>query len=270
MRPKKVILNLSPEPTMRRQRPPRPVWALLTMLFPLALPAALRAEEVQVAVAANFTAPMQKIATAFEAETGHKAVLSFGATGKFYAQIRNGAPFQIFLSADDTTAERLEKEGAAVAGTRFTYAIGQLALWSAEPGRVDDKGQVLRSDLPRIAIADPRLAPYGAAAVQTLTHLGLLQKLQPRFVTGESIAQAYQFAATGNATVGFVALSQIMVDGRIGKGSAWLVPAGLHAPIRQDAVVLMPGRDKPGVSALAAYLRGAKARAIIRSYGYAF
>ncbi|MDP3139736.1 MAG: molybdate ABC transporter substrate-binding protein [Burkholderiaceae bacterium] len=236
----------------------------------LALPAGLRAEEVQVAVAANFTAPMQKIAAAFEADTGHKAILSFGATGKFYAQIRNGAPFQLFLSADDATPERLEKEGAAVPDSRFTYAMGRLALWSAEPGRVDDKGEVLRSDLPRIALADPRLAPYGAAAVQTLTRMGLLQKLQSRFVTGESIAQAYQFAATGNATVGFVALSQIMVDGRIARGSAWVVPAGLHAPIRQDAVVLMAGKDKLGVSALAAYLRGAKSRAIIRSYGYEF
>lgn len=252
------------------QRPVRAASALLAVLWALALPAGLHAEEVQVAVAANFTAPMQKIAAAFEADTGHKAVLSFGATGKFYAQIRNGAPFQLFLSADDATPERLEREGAAVAGSRFTYAIGRLALWSAEPGRVDSQGEVLRTGLARIAIADPRLAPYGAAAVQTLTRLGLLQKLQSGFVTGESIAQAYQFVATGNAPAGFVALSQIMVDGRIAKGSAWLVPAGFHTPIRQDALVLTPGKDRPGVAALAGYLRGAKARAIIRSYGYEF
>ncbi|MDO8278298.1 MAG: molybdate ABC transporter substrate-binding protein [Burkholderiaceae bacterium] len=255
---------------MPRQRPPRPERALLAVLLVLALPTGLRAEQVQVAVAANFTAPMRKIAAAFEADTGHKAVLSFGATGKFYAQIRSGAPFQVFLSADEATPARLAKEGAAVAGSRFTYAIGRLALWSAEPGRVDDKGEVLRTALPRIAIAEPRLAPYGAAAVQTLTHMGLLQKLQPRFVTGESIAQVYQFAATGNATVGFVALSQIMIDGRVARGSVWLVPAEWHAPIRQDAIILTPGKDKPGASALAAYLRGIKARAIMRSYGYDF
>jgi molybdate transport system substrate-binding protein len=242
----------------------------LILLLALAIASAgAGAAEVQVAVAANFTAPMRKIAAAFEAESGHKALLSFGATGAFHAQIRNGAPFQLLLAADGETPARLENEGAAVAGTRFTYAIGRLVLWSAQPGVVDGQGEVLRRPGEgRIAIANPKLAPYGAAAVQALAALGLLQALQPRFVQGENIAQAYQFAATGNARLGFVALSQVMADGRIARGSEWVVPASLHAPIRQDAVLLAAGRDSAAARALLAYLKGEKARAIIRSFGY--
>ena len=229
------------------------------------------AADVTVAVAANFTAPMQKIAEAFAQDTGHKAVLAFGATGKFYAQIRNGAPFQVLLAADNETPAKLEKEGFAVAGTRFTYATGRLVLWSAQPGVVDEKGDVLRTSQDgKVALADPKLAPYGAAALETMTQLGLLERLQPRFVQGENIAQAYQFVATGNAPMGFVALSQVMVDGRIAKGSAWVVPAKLHAPILQDAVLLNPGKDNPAALALTRYLRSEKARAIILSYGYEF
>ena len=229
------------------------------------------AADVTVAVAANFTAPMQKIAEAFAQDTGHKAVLAFGATGKFYAQIRNGAPFQVLLAADNETPAKLEKEGFAVAGTRFTYATGRLVLWSAQPGLVDDKGDVLRTSQDgKVALADPKLAPYGAAAIETMTRLGLLERLQPRFVQGENIAQAYQFVATGNAPMGFVALSQVMVDGRIDKGSAWVVPAKLHAPILQDAVLLNPGKDNPAALELKRYLRGEKARAIILSHGYEF
>ena len=228
-----------------------------------------QAAEVQVAVAANFTAPMQKIAAAFEADTGNKALLAFGATGAFYAQIRNGAPFQMLLAADDETPARLEREGLAAAGTRFTYAVGRLVLWSAQPGLVDDQGKVLaRGGFERLAIANPKIAPYGAAAVEAMTRLGLLPVLQARLVPGENIAQAYQFVATGNAQLGFVALSQVMVDGRIRQGSAWVVPASLHAPIRQDAVVLAAGKDNPAAAAFVAYLRGEKARAIIRSFGY--
>jgi molybdate transport system substrate-binding protein len=229
------------------------------------------AAEVLAAVAANFTVAMQKIAVEFEKDTGHKAVLSFGATGAFYAQIRNGAPFMLLLAADNETPARLEKEGTAVAGTRFTYATGRLVLWSAQPGLVDDKGEVLaKGGFERIALANPKLAPYGAAAIEALTRLNLLERLRPRFVQGENIGQAYQFVATGNAPLGFVALSQVMVDGRIAKGSAWVVPASLHAPIRQDAVVLAPGKDSAAAAALAAYLRGDKARAIIRGHGYEF
>ncbi|MDA8454638.1 molybdate ABC transporter substrate-binding protein [Acidovorax sp. GBBC 3334] len=229
------------------------------------------AGEVPVAVAANFAAPMQKIAAVFEQDTGHKAVLSTGATGKFYAQIRNGAPFQVFLAADDATPERVEREGLAVAGSRFTYAVGQLVLWSPRENYVDSQGHVLRTgDFTHLSVANPKLAPYGMAAVQTLEKLGLADTLKPRLVTGENIAQAYQFVASGNAQLGFVALSQVMEDGRIAKGSAWQVPAAMHGPIRQDAVLLATGRDNAAATALMQYLRGDKARAIIRSYGYGF
>jgi molybdate transport system substrate-binding protein len=229
------------------------------------------AGEVSVAVAANFTAPMQRVAAAFEKETGHRAVLAFGSTGRFYAQVRHGAPFQVLLAADDATPAKLEQEGAAVAGTRITYAVGRLVLWSAQPGVVDAAGDVLRNGGPvRLAIADPKLAPYGAAAQQVLARLGVQSAWQPKIVQGESIAQAYQFVATGNAPIGFVALSQVMQDGRIAKGSAWVVPADLHTPLRQEAVLLAGGKDHPAALALLQYLKSDAARAIIRGYGYGF
>ncbi|NMF89159.1 molybdate ABC transporter substrate-binding protein [Aromatoleum petrolei] len=231
--------------------------------------AAAQAAEVSVAVAANFTAPMQKIAAVFERDTGHKARLAFGATGKFYAQIRNGAPFELFLSADDTTPAKLEEDGSAVAGSRFTYAIGKLVLWSAQAGVVDDQGEVLkRGAFAHLAVANPKTAPYGAAALEVLRKLGVAEALAPKLVTGENIAQTHQFVATGNAELGFVALSQVWAEGRLSGGSAWLVPAELHAPLRQDAVILAKGRDNPAARALVEYLRGAKAAAIIKSYGY--
>ncbi len=241
----------------------------LTTCIYFTLAPVLRAAEVQVAVAANFNAPMQKIAAAFEADTGHKAVLSFGSTGKFYAQIRNGAPFHLLLAADDETPARLEKDGVGVAGSRFTYAIGRLALWSKNQATVDDRGEVLHSgQFERLALADPKLAPYGAAALQTLERLGLRQRLQSKFVYGENIAQTFQFVATENAALGFVALSQVFADGRITQGSAWVVPASLHAPIRQDAVLLNTARDNLAAAALLGYLRTDKSRNIIRGYGY--
>ncbi len=236
-----------------------------------AISGAALADEVQIAVAANFTAPSKQIAADFEKDTGHKAALSFGATGKFYAQIRNGAPFEVLLAADDETPARLEREGAAVPGSRFTYATGRLVLWSAKPGFVDDKGEVLqKGDFRHLSIANPKLAPYGAAAVEVLTGLKLLVALQPRFVQAENIAQAHQFVASGNAELGFVALSQVMKDGKLGEGSAWIVPAGLHQPIRQDAAILDKGRGKPGAEAWLKYLKGDKAKAVIRSFGYEF
>lgn len=245
----------------------------LSLIGAFALGVCAYAAEVNVAVAANFSAPMQQIARAFNQDTGHRAILSMGATGSFYAQIRNGAPFHVFLSADDETPQRLEREGLAVAGTRFTYAIGQLVLWSPQPGRVDDRGEVLRTGaFPRLAIANPRLAPYGQAAMQVLDRLGVAAQWQPRLVAGENIAQAYQFVATGNASLGFVALSQVLVDGsmdgRLREGSAWVVPASLHDPIRQDAVLLSRGQGNPAATALLSYLRGDKARAVIRAHGY--
>ena len=230
----------------------------------------VQADEVQVAVAANFTAPMQKIAAEFEKDTGHKALLVFGATGKLYAQIKNGAPFQVVLAADDKTPAKLEAEGDTVSGSRFTYAIGTLVLWSAKPGFVDDQGEVLKKGaFKHLAIANPKTAPYGAAAVATLTQMGLLDALQPKLVTGENISQAYQFVVTENAELGFIALSQVMADGQMTNGSAWVVPSNLHDPIRQDAAILAKGRNQPAARALVEYLKGDKAAAIIKSYGYA-
>lgn len=247
-------------PTLRRS-------LILTAL----LAGAAHADTVSVAVAANFTAPMQKIAAEFAKDTGHKAELSFGATGKFYAQISNGAPFGILLSADDTTPVKIASEGKGVADSRFTYAVGKLVLWSKQDGYVDAQGAVLKTGkFQHVAIANPKLAPYGLAAEQTLTQLGLLEQIKPKFVQGENIGQTYQFAATGNAELGFVALSQVMEDGKIKSGSAWLVPSSMHEPIRQDAIVLNTAKDNAAAKALMDYLRGDKARAIITSYGYAF
>ena len=227
------------------------------------------AAEVSVAVASNFTAPMQKIARAFEQDTGHKALLAFGATGGFYAQIKNGAPFQVLLAADKETPARLEKEGLGVVGARFTYAIGKLVLWSKQPSLVDDEGDVLRQGgFDKLAIANPKLAPYGAAAIETLTQLGLLTQLKPKFVEGANIGQTYQFVASENAALGFVALSQVFADGRLTAGSAWMVPSRFHTPIQQDAVLLNTGKDNAAATALMRYLQGDKARTIIRAYGY--
>lgn len=225
--------------------------------------------EVTVAVAANFAAPMQKIAPLFEKDTGHKAVMSLGSTGGFYAQIKNGGPFHVLLSADGETPLKLEKENLAVSGTRFAYATGKLVLWSKQAGFVDDKGDVLRSgQFKRLAIANPKLAPYGAAALETLHKLELVQGLQTKFVQGENIAQAFQFVNTENAQLGFVALSQVYANGKLSSGSAWIVPSHLHKPIRQDAVLLMAGKNNIAATALLAYLRTDKAKAIIRSHGY--
>lgn len=244
--------------------------ALAVLALAVGAVTSTRAADVPVAVAANFTAPMHKLAAEFTKATGHTLSLSFGATGKFYAQVKNGAPFEVLLSADDTTPAKLEREGFAVPGTRFTYAVGTLVLWSATPGFVDAQGEVLRKGSFRhVAIANPKIAPYGAAAVEVLTNLKLLDSVRPKFVQGENIAQTHQFVATGNAQLGFVALAQVMRDGRVVEGSAWIVPKSLHAPIAQDAVLLAAGKGKPAAEALLAYLRSAPAQAVIRSFGYA-
>ncbi|MDR3451411.1 MAG: molybdate ABC transporter substrate-binding protein [Rhodoferax sp.] len=241
----------------------------LCAVLALVLSATVRAETVQVAVAANFTEPMKAIAADFEKDTGNTAQLSFGSTGKFYSQIKNGAPFDLFLAADEATPARLEKEGDAVPGSRFTYATGKLVLWSARSGVVDAQGEVLKkNEFRNIAIAAPNLAPYGAAAVQTLTQLGLLSSLQPKFVQGESIGQTLIFVVTGNAELGFVALSQVYEGGKLKSGSGWIVPENLHAPLRQDAVQLHRAKDNKAAAALLVYLKGDKARAVMRSYGY--
>lgn len=242
---------------------------LLAPLYALLLAFSAQADEVSVAVAANFTAPMNAIAAEFAKDTGHQAKLAFGATGKFYAQIKNGAPFQMLLSADDETPLKLEQEGLGVSGSRFTYAIGSLVLWSAKEGYVDTKGDVLKhGQFNKLALANPKLAPYGKAAMEVLTGMGLLDAVTPKFVQGENIAQTYQFVSTGNAELGFVALSQVMKEGKIASGSAWIVPGKLHSQIRQDAVVLTGGKGNAAAEALVKYLKGDKAREIIKSYGY--
>lgn len=228
-----------------------------------------QAAEVTVAVAANFAAPMARLAEGFSAATGHTLKLSTGATGKFYTQVISGAPFQVLLAADDETPRRLIAEGHAVAGSQFTYAIGQLVLWSAQPGLVDDQGAVLAAGrFAHLAIANPKTAPYGAAALQVLKARGLAEALAPRLVTAESIAQAWQFVATGNAELGFVALSQVVVPGKPATGSHWRVPAALHDEIRQDAVLLKAGAKSAAAAALLAYLKSPAAQAVIRAYGY--
>ena len=226
------------------------------------------AGQVSVAVAANFTAPMQLIGERFEAQSGHHLQLTFASSGKIVAQIQNGAPFDVFLSADTAKPAALIEQQQAVAASRFTYAVGTLALWSADAGknakRVLDNGQ-----FNKLAIANPRLAPYGEAAVQALQKLGLEKTVQPRLVMGENIAQTYQFVATGNADIGFVALSQIIKDGKA-PANAWIVPAAMHSPIQQDAVILKHGESNKAAAALMQFLhRDPEALAIIHQFGYA-
>ena len=224
------------------------------------------AGETKVAVATNFTEPAKAIASRFEQVTGHKATLSFGSSGQFYTQIANGAPFEVFLSADAERPIKTEAQGLAVAGSRFTYATGRLVLWSRTPGQIDARGAVLgRGDFEKLAIADPKSAPYGLAAMETLAALKLDSALKPKLVTGASITQAFQYAQTGAAELGFVALSQVV---NAPGGSRWVVPARLHTPIDQQAVLLKTGADNPAAKAFVQFLKGPEARAIIQRYGY--
>lgn len=249
----------------RARRAALAAWAALAAFWPFAAAAA----EVQVAVAANFATPLERLGAGFTAATGHTLKASSGATGKFEAQILAGAPFEVLLAADAATPRRLVASGHAVAGSAFSYAIGRLVLWSAQPGLVDAQGAVLASGrFAHLAIANPKIAPYGAAALQVLRARGLDAALAARLVTAESIGQAYQFVATGNAELGFVALSQLMVPGRPAGGSQWLVPADLYDEIRQDAVLLKAGEHNPAAAALLAYLRTPAARELIRAFGY--
>jgi molybdate transport system substrate-binding protein len=227
------------------------------------------ADEVIVAAAANFSEAIQRLAPMFHQATGHTLQPSFGATGKFYAQIRHGAPFEVLLAADEETPRRLAAEGLALPGSRLTYAVGRLTLWSPTPGFVDAEGEVLkRGTFARLAIANPKLAPYGAAAEAAMKKLGVYDTIEPKLVQGENIAQTFQFVQTGNATLGFVALAQVMALKESERGSWWTVPAGLHAPIRQDAVLLKAGDRKPAAHALLDFLRSPEARRIIESLGY--
>jgi molybdate transport system substrate-binding protein len=242
---------------------------LLTVTVLLAVSVISKAETTLVAVAANFTKPMTEITELFEKTTGHSAKLSFGSSGKFVAQIENGAPFEVFLSADDKAPAKLEQSEFAVANSHFTYAIGKLVLWSATANLVDDQGDILsKGGFKHIALADPKLAPYGAAAMEVLKSKNLLTKLQPLFVQGENIAQTYQFVSTGNAELGFVALSQVIDNGKISSGSAWQIPENLYTPLRQEVVLLKKGEDNPAAPALMQFLKSPEAKAIISKYGY--
>ena len=247
----------------------------ISMLKKLALLSAvmacnvLHAAEVSVAVASNFVQPLKTIAVEFEKDTGHKLSITPGATGKFYAQISNGAPFEVLIAADDETPAKLEKEGKAVAATRFTYATGRLVLWSPKAGVVDDKGAVLKSgNFQYLAIANPKVAPYGMAAVQAMQKLGVLTLLEPKIVQGENIAQTQQFVFSGNTQLGFLALSQVYENGKLKAGSSWIVPENLHEPLRQDAILLNAGKNSPAAAALLEYMKSEKAKKIIASYGY--
>ena len=227
------------------------------------------AGEVSVAVASNFTAPMKAIVQAFERDTGHRAILSFGATGQFYAQIKNGAPFAVLMAADDETPARLEREGVAVPGNRFTYATGKILLWSKKADLVDTNGEILKTGkFDKLALANPKLAPYGAAAMQVLEKLNLTKQLGPKLVEASNIGQTFQFVSSGNAALGFVALSQVFENGKLKEGSGWVVPSNLYSPIKQDAVLLTSGKANVAAQALLQYLRSDKAKAIIVSFGY--
>lgn len=249
---------------------PRALRRLLVLSAAAVATVAAHAETVHVAVAANFTAPAKALAEVFARTTGHEARLSFGATGAFYTQIKQGAPFDVLLAADDERPIRLEKEGDTVPGSRFTYAIGQLVLWSAQPELVDGKGEVLKGgNFGKVAIANPKNAPYGAAAVEAMEKLGLTAALQPKLVIGESIGQTYNFIATGNADLGFVALAQVLDGAKLKSGSMWVVPAQYHAPIIQDGVILKRAATNPAAKAWMELLRTPQSKDLIRGYGYA-
>ena len=242
---------------------------LLFVFLQVVLLISIQAAEVTVAVASNFSLPMRKIAAHFEVESGYKVRLSFGSTGALYAQIKNGGPFHLLLAADQEAPARLEKEGLGIAGTRFTYAQGRLVLWSRQAGLVDKEGEILKTGhFQKLALANPKLAPYGLAAMETLRSLSVTEQLKPKLVQGENISQAYQFVETENAQIGFVAMSQVFSEGQLLKGSTWIVPPQLYSPIRQDAILLLAGQNNSAATELMRYLKTDKAKSVMSAYGY--
>jgi len=241
--------------------------AQIVVLFTASVP--VLAGEAQVAVASNFSAPIKAIATMLEQTTGHKLKITLGATGKFYAQIKNGAPFDVLLAANTVAPAALEKDGLTLPGSRFTYATGKLVLWSADVARIDANGDVLKGgNFHKLAYANPKTAPYGEAALQVMDKLGLTPALTPKLVQGESIGQAFSFVFTGNAELGFVAMSQVLEGGKLKSGSIWVIPQALYSPIQQDAVVLQHGADNPAALALVKLLHSPNIKDLIRLYGY--
>ena len=243
----------------------RSVVALVGAMLAVA-PAIADAGEVKAAVAANFTAAAKEIGALFEKSSGDKVVYSFGSTGQIYTQITQGAPFDVFLSADQARPEKAVKEGYAVPGSRFTYATGRIVLFGLDKNAVNGAATLKDAKFARIAICNPVTAPYGAASVEAMKALGVYDRLRGKLVVGEDISQAYQFVATGNAEVGFVALSQVARDP--GRGSRWIVPSNLYKPIAQDAVLLKRGADNPAARAFIAFLKGKEAHAVLVKYGY--
>lgn len=250
---------------------------LFTATLILLLTTASEAASIYVAVASNFAKPMKALVDKYEQTHSDIIKLSFNSSGKFFAQIRHGAPYDLFFSADQIKPKKLEEFGLTQKNSRFTYATGRLALWSADTLAIDTQDGAFKAlslanpAFKKIAIANPKLAPYGLAATEVINEMGLLETLRPRLVRGENISQAYQFTLTGNAQVGFVALSQILSEGNIAKGSAWIIPEHLHQPIRQDAVIIL--RDRPAeaqlsVSQFVHFIQSPEAKNIIRNYGY--
>lgn len=226
----------------------------------------LVADEVRVATASNFSLAITTLAEQFETDTGHKVSLIFGSTGKHYAQIRNGAPFDIFFAADIERPELLEREGMTLPGSRFTYAVGKLILWSPESGYVDPDGKMLsRGEFRHLAMANPKLAPYGRAALEVLQARGVWHALKTRIVRGENIGQAFQFVRSGNAELGLVAWSQVKQPGQPITGSWWEVPQALYTPIEQQAVLL---KESEAARAFLSFMKNENSRALIRSFGY--
>lgn len=242
---------------------------LLPALFALCLSHILtaQAESVTVAAASNFKTALDALADEFEAATEHDVQLVFGSTGKLYAQIRFGAPYDLFLAADQARPERLEEEGMIVPNSRFTYAEGRLVLWSSKPERISEQ-HLGSPKLNRLAMANPELAPYGLAARQVLQALDLDQQLKQKIVYGESVGQAFAFVRTGNAQLGLVSYAQVLSLPRSQRGYPWMPPPDLHAPIRQDAVLLTRGSNNPAAEAFHSFLQSAKARDIIAQHGY--
>ena len=246
------------------------IHGFLCLLFLMMSPATSAAEEVHVAVASNFLATLNEIVNHFERDTDHAAAVSSGSSGKLYAQIKNGAPFDVFFSADVTRPKLMEEEGVAVQGSRFTYAVGRLTLWSPVPTMIEGNGtsMLLSDHVEHVAIANPKTAPYGAAAREVLQALGLWERLQDRLVRGENVGQTFHFVFSKNAQLGFVALSQVFGPKVNGSGSRWDVPTHLYAPLRQQAVLLRNGQRNEGARAFLDYVKGVTSRNIIERFGY--
>ena len=247
---------------------------VICLLYVLSLSIGVQAEQVTAAIAANFAGTMKHLKPLFERESGHRLVTSFASSGTLFAQIHNGAPFDVFLSADEQRPQQLINDGIAVADSPFIYATGLLVLWSSQPDLIDPQGNILRAEhwpdksIRHIALANPKTAPYGRAALQTLETMQLVDATKPYRVTGQNIAQTFQFVASGNAQLGFIAQAQVLALPENERGSSWHVPEGMHKPIQQMAVMLNKGRDNSAARGFLHFLQSPQAKAIIRARGY--